>query len=138
MSLVLKTLRAAKSKVIEPKIFFLLIIALHFPANPKKYFPGLSELNTTSMADMCQKVYFPTEDCSTAFVIVVISGLWAMFNNFGERDLHYHGLDELEFERARALCQRNLDDAARSTPLLLEHSYRQIQALLLLVSRASG
>ena len=89
------------------------------------------------MTDMCQKVYFPTEDCSTAFVIVVISGLWAMFNNFGERDLHQQGLDELEFERARALCKRNLDDAARCTPLLLEHSYRQIQALLLLVSRAS-
>ncbi len=68
---------------------------------------------------------------------MVNSGLWAMFNNFGERDRHQHGLDELEFERARALCKRNLDDAARCTPLLLEHSYRQIQALLLLVSRAS-
>ena len=89
------------------------------------------------MTDMCQKVYFPTEDCSTAFVIVVISGLWVMFNNFGERDLHQHGLDELEFERAKALCKRNLDDAARCTPLLLEHSYRQIQALFSLVSQAS-
>lgn len=89
------------------------------------------------MSDMCQKVYFPTEDCSTAFVTVVISGLWVMFNNFGQRDLHPHGLDKLELERARALCKRNLDDAARCTPLLLEHSYRQIQALLLLVGRAS-
>ena len=60
-----------------------------------------------------------------------------MFNNFGKRDLLQHGLDELEFERATALCKRNLDDVARCTPLLLEHSYRQIQALLLLVSRAS-
>lgn len=89
------------------------------------------------MTDMCQKLYFPTEDYSTAFVIVVIAGLWTMFNNFGERDLHQHGLDELEVEGARALCKRNLDDAARCTPLLLEHSYRQVQALLLLVSRAS-
>lgn len=97
----------------------------------------MSDLNITSMSDMCQKVYFPTEDCSTAFVTVVISGLWVMFGNFGERDMHQHGLDKLEFERARALCKRNLDDAARCTPLLLEHSYRQIQALLLLVSRAS-
>ncbi|KAF7513801.1 hypothetical protein GJ744_007852 [Endocarpon pusillum] len=113
MSLVLKTLRAAKT-------------------NPKRYFPGLSDLNVTSMTDMCQKVYFPTEDCSTAFVTVVICGLWKMFHNFGERDLHQHGLDELEFERARALCKRSLDDAARCTPLLIEHSYRQIQALLLL------
>ena len=89
------------------------------------------------MTEMCQKVYFPTEDCSTAFVTVVNAGLWNMFNNFGERDLHQHGLDELDFERARALCKRNLDDAARCTLLLLEHSYRQIQALLLLVSPAS-
>ena len=88
------------------------------------------------MTDMCQKIYFPTEDCSTTFVTVVNSGLWTMFNNFGERDLHQHGLDELEFERAKALCKRNLDDAARCTPLLLEHSYRQIQALLLLVIQA--
>ncbi len=94
-------------------------------------------MNIQSMTDMCQKVYFPAEDCSTAFVIVVIAGLWAMFKNFEERDLHHHGLDELEFERARVLCKRNLDDAARCTPLVLEHSYRQIQALLLLVSRAS-
>ena len=86
---------------------------------------------------MCQKVYFPTDDCSTAFVIVVNCGLWKMFNNFGERDLHQHGLDELAFERARALCKQNLDDAACCTPLLLEHSYRQIQALLLLVSQVS-
>lgn len=113
MSLVLKTLRAAKT-------------------NAKRYFPGLLDMNITSLTDMCQKVYFPTEDCSTAFVIVAISGLWALFNNFGERDLHHHGLDELEFERARALCKRNLDDAARCTPLLLEHSIRQIQAMLLL------
>ncbi|KAK4993892.1 hypothetical protein LTR66_005307 [Elasticomyces elasticus] len=119
MSLVLKTLRAAKT-------------------NPKRYFPGLSDLNISSLADMCQKVYFPTEDCSTAFVTVVNAGLWNMFSNFGEGDLHQHGLEELEFERSRALCKRNLDDAARCTPLLLEHSYRQIQALLLLASRASG
>ncbi|KAL8900767.1 MAG: hypothetical protein Q9207_005538 [Kuettlingeria erythrocarpa] len=112
-SLVVKTLRAAKT-------------------NPKKYFPGLSDLNITTLTDMCQKVYFPTEDCSAAFVTVVISGLWAMFGNFGVRDLHQHGLDEVEFERAKALCKRNLDDAARCTPLLLEPSYRQIQALLLL------
>ncbi|KAL8784943.1 MAG: hypothetical protein Q9213_003685 [Squamulea squamosa] len=79
-----------------------------------------------------RKVYFPTEDCSTAFVVVVISGLWSMFNNFGEADIHRHGLDGLEVEHAKALCKRNLDDAARCTPLLLEHSYRQIQALLLL------
>lgn len=136
MSLVLKTLRAAKCKVIEPKVFFSLIPRSLLPANPKRYFPGLSDLNVTSLTDMCQKVYFPTEDCSPAFVTVVICGLWKMFNNFGEHDLHQHGLDELEFERARALCKRSLDDAARCTPLLVEHSYRQIQALLLLVSRA--
>ena len=86
---------------------------------------------------MCQKVYFPTEECSTAFVTVVNAGLWSMFNNFGERDLHQHGLDGLEVERAIALCKRSLDDAARCIPLLLEHSYKQIQALLLLVGRAS-
>ena len=89
------------------------------------------------MTDMCQKVYFPTEDCSSAFVTMVSSDLWKMFNNFGEPDLHQHGLNELDFERARAICKRNLDDAARCTRLLFEHSYRQIQALLLLVSRAS-
>ena len=90
----------------------------------------------TGLTDMCQKAYFPTEDCSTAFITVVLCGLWKMINNFGEQDLHQHGLDELEFKRAKVLCRRSLDDAARSTPLLLEHSYRQIQALFLLVSRA--
>ena len=94
-------------------------------------------MTITSLTDRCQKVYFPTEDCSPTFVTVVICGLWAMFNNFGDRDLHQHGLDELEVERARALCKRNLDDAARCTPLLLEPSYLQIQALLLLVSQTS-
>ena len=66
--------------------------------------------------------------------MVVNSALWKLFDNFEERDIHQHGLDRLEVERARGLCKRNLDDAARFTPLLLEHSYRQIQALLLLVS----
>jgi hypothetical protein len=36
MSLVLKTLRAAKSKVIEPKVFFLLITALPFSSEPEE------------------------------------------------------------------------------------------------------
>lgn len=85
---------------------------------------------------MCQKVYFPTEDCSTALVTVVNTGLWELFNNFEERDLRQHGIDELELERARAVCKRSLDNAARCTPLLLDHSYRQIQALLFLVSQA--
>ena len=36
MSLVLKTLRAAKSKVIEPKVFFLLITSLPFSSEPEE------------------------------------------------------------------------------------------------------
>lgn len=36
MSLVLKTLRVAKSKVIEPKVFFLLITALPFSSEPEE------------------------------------------------------------------------------------------------------
>jgi hypothetical protein len=86
---------------------------------------------------MCQKVYFPTEHCSTAFVTVVNSGLWKLFNNFGERDLQQHGIDGLETERAIALCKQSLDTAAHCIPLLLEHSYLQIQALLHLVSLSS-
>lgn len=85
---------------------------------------------------MCQKIYFPTEDFSAAFVTMVNAGLWSLFHNFGERDLHQHGLDDLQVERARAICKRNLDEAARSTPLLLERSYTQIHALLLLVYQA--
>src|SRR3954465_15245086 len=82
---------------------------------------------------MCQKLYFPIEDCSAAFVLVVVSCLWIMFNNFTDRDLRQHGLDKFEFEHAQAVCKQTLDDAARSTPLLLDHSYRQIQAILHLV-----
>ena len=67
-------------------------------------------------------------------MMVVNSALWRLFGNFEERDLRQHGLERLDNERARELCRRNLDDAARCTPLLLEHSYRQIQALLLMVS----
>jgi len=94
----------------------------------------MSDLNITSLADMCQKVFFPIEDCSRAFVTVVIACLWELFSNFGECDLHQHGIDGLELERAKVICKRNLDDAVQCTPLLLNHSYRQIQALLLLVS----
>lgn len=36
MSLVLKTLRAAKSKVIEPKVFFLLTTTLPFSSEPEE------------------------------------------------------------------------------------------------------
>lgn len=86
---------------------------------------------------MCQKVYFPAEDCSTAFVTVVKCGLWRIFNNFAPRDVHQHGLDQLEFERAKALCKRSLNDTARRTQLVLAHSYRHIQALLLLVRQMS-
>jgi hypothetical protein len=84
---------------------------------------------------MCQKLYFPTEDCSEAILIIVTAGLWDMFNMFGSHDLQQHGIDELELDRAKAICKQSLEDAARCTPLLLDHSYRQIQALLFLVSK---
>ena len=84
---------------------------------------------------MCQKIYFPIEDSSTALVTVVNSALWKLFGNFEERDLHQHALDRLEVERAKELCEKNLDNVARCTPVVLAHSYRQIQALLLLASR---
>ena len=120
MPLVLTTLRAAKSKAIDPRNFSVLTFALLFPANPNRFFTGLSDLNVTSLTDMCQKLYFPIEDCSTAFVTVVNAGLWNLFNNFGQADRRRHGLEDLEFERARALCKRNLDEAISRTPLLLE------------------
>lgn len=87
---------------------------------------------------MCQKVYFPTEDYSRAFETVVNAGLWKLFNNFEDRDLYQHRIDKQDFEDARLACKNNLDETARSTPLLLDHSYIQIQALLLLVSPPSS
>ena len=62
--------------------------------------------------------------------------LWKLFDSFGERDLRQHRIDKQEFEEAKTVCKRTLDEAVRCTPLLLGHSYTQIQAMLLLVSLA--
>lgn len=106
-----------------------------YPAEPKRYFPGMADLNIFSLADMCQQVYFPTEDHSTAFVIVMMAGLWELLHNLGHDNVRQQGISESEIEDAKSLLKHSIDDAARSMPLLLDHSYRQIQALFLLVSR---
>ena len=83
---------------------------------------------------MCQKAFFPIENLSPEFMTVTNVCLWKLFANFGERDLRLHQIDAHEFEQAKMVCKRTLDTAVRSTPLLLDHSYIQIQAILLLVS----
>lgn len=57
-----------------------------------------------------------------------------MFDSFGECDLLQHKINKQDFEQAKMVCKRTLDTAVSCTPLVLDHSYTQIQALLLLVS----
>ena len=70
-------------------------------------------------------------------MVMVNVGLWKVFTNFGERDLVQHGIELREFDQAIAVCRRNLDNAVCYTPLLLDHSHMQIQALLFLVCPTS-
>lgn len=81
-----------------------------------------------------QRAYFPTEDCSHALFTLVNLGFYYILQDFDRRDLLQHGLSETDIDAAIALCRGNAEVMARSTPLLLEHSHEQIQALLFMVS----
>jgi len=102
-------------------------------ANPNRYFPGLSDLNITRLSEMCQNLYFPTEQQTPASTIVTITGIWKLLGNFEVAELQQLGFDRAKIQQAKNLCESSLDRASRSLPIFLEQSYIQVQALMLLV-----
>lgn len=82
---------------------------------------------------MWQSLFFPTENYSSAYMIVANCGLWKLLKNLEEHEFYQQDDEQAEYTNARSICEQNLEKAAAALPLLLEHSYIQIQALSLLV-----
>ncbi len=80
--------------------------------------------------ESCQKVYFATEDYSTAVFITVNAGLYYLFQ---EKSVLVEARSE-EHLKYHYLCRDNLETALATLPLLLPSRKDMIEALLLGVS----
>lgn len=86
-----------------------------------------------TFTEACQRVYFPTEGYTQGMVCLINCMLYNLWTDLHPDD-RAREFDEQQVERNIAICRANVEDAGRNTPLVLEHSLEQIQALLMLVS----
>ena len=84
-------------------------------------------ITVDSLTDYCRRVFFATEEYSTAVFIIVNAGLYFLFQekvmNASTETLEYHHL-----------CRDNLETALASLPLIMPPRRETVEALLLGVS----
>ncbi|KAI9873714.1 MAG: hypothetical protein M1823_007856, partial [Watsoniomyces obsoletus] len=110
--IVLKTLKLAKRR---PQRFF-----LEFPV-----------LNLQRFTELCQKVYFPTEEYSIATWITVHCGLFYLFLHCDKNLPTELGTTTSEIEECRQRCASNADEAVQRLRLCTEPTLDTIEALVL-------
>ncbi|KIW29830.1 uncharacterized protein PV07_05617 [Cladophialophora immunda] len=84
-------------------------------------------ITAESFIESCRKVYFATEDYSTACFIVVNAGLFYLF----QEKLFMDEANSQEYREYHYLCRDNLETALANLPLLLPRNKEMIEALLL-------
>lgn len=89
-------------------------------------------VSLSSFTDLCQNVYFPTEDYTIFAWIIVNAGLFHLFRDCDTTLSE----DKEKLEASKKLCKRNVETAIRSLPLIGKASVEACQALMLAASLA--
>lgn len=84
-------------------------------------------INFTQFNDLCKRVYFATEDYSTAAFSLVNGGLYYLFSEVGS----VRGKNVAEFQECAAICRSNFEYALGKFDLFTSPTLENIQALVL-------
>ncbi|KAL2007936.1 hypothetical protein VTN00DRAFT_7918 [Thermoascus crustaceus] len=89
-------------------------------------------INFVQFNDLCTRVYFATEDFSTAAFTLVNGGLYYLFTDVGL----LRGKNVAEFQECAAMCRSNFEYALGKFDLFTSPTLENIQALILGASYA--
>ena len=91
-------------------------------------------MDASHLSDLCQKIYFPTEDYTIATFVTVHVSLFFLFHQMPKDTAKELQLDPAEVEVCVATCSKNAETAMRSMRVYMEANFENIEALLLAVS----
>lgn len=99
-------------------------------ASPQRYFADKPQLDEDEFAELCQKLYFPTQAFSIFAWINVNCGLFYLF-----RDLEESGCENLQLTRRQVsdnsvLCFHNIKKAAQNLNLCIPPSSEAVHGLV--------
>ncbi|KAK5257710.1 hypothetical protein LTR40_009348, partial [Exophiala xenobiotica] len=88
-------------------------------------------MDASRLSDLCQKIYFPTEDYTIATFVTVHVSLFLLFRQMQKDTAKELQLGPIEIEACVATCSKNAETAMRSMRVYVEANYESIEALLL-------
>ncbi|KAJ4519477.1 hypothetical protein HRR83_004499 [Exophiala dermatitidis] len=99
--------------------------------HPQRLFCDVPILDGPYIIELCQKVYFPTEEYTIATFLTVHTSLYYLFRDLtpeAARDLRFtpQGIDQIT-----AMCKKNAEVAMRNVRLFMDVSYENAEALFL-------
>lgn len=86
------------------------------------------------LTDLCQKVYFPTEEYTIATFLTVHISLFYLFRQLPKAIAQELGFTASEIRELVATCSKNAEVAIRNLRLYMEPNHENIEALLSAVS----
>ncbi|OAG42549.1 hypothetical protein AYO21_03134 [Fonsecaea monophora] len=120
--------RGGLSQLPLPPTDVVLRLLREIKAKPPLIFAiNCSFITVDSFIESCRKVFFPTEDYSSAVFIIANAGLYYLF----QEKSFTHEPNSQQYREYHHLCRDNLETALANLPLLLPCNKEIIEALLL-------
>lgn len=103
-------------------------------AHPFQFFYEYPAMDASRLSDLCQKIYFPTEDYTIATFVTVHVSLFLLFRQMQKDTAKELQLGPSEIEICVATCSKNAQTSMGSMRVYMEANFENIEALLLAVS----
>ncbi|KZL70781.1 fungal specific transcription factor domain-containing protein [Colletotrichum tofieldiae] len=105
----------------------------HCKKKTTRFFRDYPFVSVVAFTEMCQQVYFPTEECSLSTFIIVNSGLCNIFRDFDDDAIRDMDIEATVVAHSISTCAANVRRAVVCLRLTLDPTFENIVALLLSV-----
>ncbi|KAK6366298.1 hypothetical protein LTS17_010804 [Exophiala oligosperma] len=126
------------AKLELPSMQVVLRLLRHAKTHPYRIFYEYPLLEADRLSELCQRIYFPTDDYTIATFITVHVSLYFLCDQMPEDTVNALNLSIDELQQMANTCANNAETAMRSMRLFMEASYETIEALLLAAMMALG
>lgn len=100
-------------------------------SHPFQFFYEYPAMDASRLSDLCQKIYFPTEDYTIATFVTVHVSLFLLFRQMQKDTAKELQLGPSEIEICVATCSKNAQTSMGSMRVYMEANFENIEALLL-------
>lgn len=99
-----------------------------------RFFYETPTIDVQYLTDLCQKIYFPTDEYTIATFITVHVSLFYLFRQLPKATAQELGFTASGVRELAATCSKNAETAMRNLRMYTEANYENIEALLFAVS----